>query len=123
MDMIGDSTLDEEASLRAISDANGRRSLYASRIAVLERKAAGLLQEVRSALLPAWNEVRGLIIRESERRVNILECRVTESVGGFNEHSIRARGLLAGLVHQSKLVWVIDRMLPAQLIGSGQYGE
>ncbi len=117
MDTLGDSSLSEEESLRAISDAHGRKELYSSRIASMEKKSAVLLQEVRSALLPAWNEVRALIIRESERRVNILECRVTEVAGGFNEHSIRARGLLAGLVHQSKLVWAIDRMLPAQLIG------
>jgi hypothetical protein len=27
--------------------------------------------------------------------------------------------MLTGLVHQSKLVWAVDRILPAQLIGLG----
>jgi hypothetical protein len=78
MAMLGDSTLSEADSLEAISSAHGRKELYASRIVSMERKSAVLLQEVRSGLLPAWNEVRGLVIGESERRVNILECRITE---------------------------------------------
>lgn len=119
VEMIGDSALSEAESLEAINNAHGRKELYTSRIGSLERKVAGLLQGLRSGLVPAYNEVRNLIIRESERRIEILERRVTEVAGGFNEHSIIARGGLSGLVRQSKLVWAVERLLPGQLIGLG----
>lgn len=119
MAMLGDSSLNEAESLKAISDAHGRKELYGSRIATMEKKSAVLLQEVRSGLVPSYNEVRALVIREVERRVAVLEGRVTEVCGGFVEHSVMARGILIRLCHQSKLIWEVERMLPGQLMGLG----
>ena len=119
MDMIGDSALSESESLEAISNAHGRKELYASRILIYERKRAALLQELRSSLIPAYNEVRAVVIRETERRIEILEGRVTEACGGLVESSVAARGLLGGLARQSKLVWGAQRHLPSQMTGLG----
>jgi hypothetical protein len=114
MDMLGDSSLSEEESLRAISEAHGRRSLYASRIATADRKTTGLLAELRTALVASVSEVTRLVAVELTRRTDILTKRVIDALGGIDEHTI-LRGEQITVTRYSKLICVVERLRPSQL--------
>ena len=89
LDTLGDSSLSEEESLKAISDANGRKALYASRAVPLERKVESRLAELRDALMAAMreqtNQVSLMIDRERE---SIIKA-VYAALGVENAPSIR----------------------------------
>jgi hypothetical protein len=118
MDMLGESSLSEEESLKAISEANGRRSLYSSRIASLERKSAGLLAELRAELVAAVSEVTRLVALEVTRRTDILSKRVIDALGGIDEHVI-VRGEQITVTRYSKLICLVERMRPSPLFSVG----
>jgi len=115
MVMLGEGTLSEEQSLKAISDAHGRKELYSSRTLVQERKVAGLLVELRRALVSANREVIGLVIPELERREVVITKRVHEALGGIVDHMIVARSSIAAVVRQSRLIWAVERLRPTPL--------
>lgn len=115
MVMLGEGTLSEAESLKAISDAHGRKELYASRTLVQERKVEGLLAELRRSLVAANREVIGLVIPELERRQAVITKRVHEALGGIVDHMIVARSSIATVVRQSKLIWAVERLRPTPL--------
>jgi hypothetical protein len=114
MDMLGESSLSEEDSLKAISEAHGRKALYASRIATVERKSAGFLAELQTSLVAAIGEVTHQVRKELDRRTGILTQRVIEALGGIDEHAI-VRGELAMITRNSKLVRAVERLIPHPL--------
>ena len=115
-ELLGDPGISEKESIQRIPEFASRKKFHEARGRAMEARAAGLLAELRRALVAANAEIIPLVIREVDRRCEILTRRVLEAIGGLPPHAVIANSQIGSVVRQSRTVWSIQRYQPSPLL-------
>lgn len=113
---LGDPSISEKESLERLPEFQSRKRFHEARAKGMEAKTGGLLDELRKALVLANAEIIALEIREANRRSEILTRRIVEAIGGLQPGAVIANGWVSSIVHQSRLMWQVERYRPTALL-------
>jgi len=112
---LEDGELTEQEAAQKISHAQNLKAVYAGRAANLEKKLAGLLTEVGTALVGATSEFSHLVATELEKRREIIMERLEAALGGINERVALPDQLLLSLARYSKPLNTVELLKPSSL--------
>ena len=110
---LEDGELTEQEAAQKISHARDLKAVYAGRAAKLEKKAAGLLAELGTALVAAVSELTHVVMGELEKRRELIVERIKEALGGIDEQTGAPRQQLLSVTRYSKPLNRLELLKPS----------